>query len=47
MDIDLEEIKQLLSKLSQHDCEKFFENLRRINFNFTINKSFMKGTAYG
>jgi hypothetical protein len=41
MHIDLKGIKELIGRLNQHDREKFIRNLRRITFNFKINKSFL------
>ena len=46
MDMNLEEIKELLGKLSQKEREKLFANLRRINFYFKINKSFLNYSAH-
>jgi len=39
--MDLEEIKELLNKLSKQEREELFKNLRRITFDFKINKSFL------
>lgn len=41
MDIEEEEIKKLLNKLSPYEREKLFKNLDRINFKFRINESFL------
>lgn len=39
--MEFDEIKKMLNKLSPYAREKFFKNLKRINFKFTINKSFL------
>ena len=44
--MDLEEIKELLGKLSRKEREKLFKNLRRITFDFKINKSFLDYPAH-
>lgn len=44
--MDVEEIKTLLAKLSETEREKLLINLKRVTFNFRINKSFLKYSSH-
>ena len=46
LEMDIEEIKRLLKKLSKHELEKIIKNLQRITFNFKLNKSFFKYSSH-
>jgi len=44
--MDIDEIKALLAKLSKPELDKLIKNLKRISFNFKINKSFLKYSSH-
>ncbi len=39
--MDSDKIKELLGKLSKQEREKLFTNLKRVTFNFKVNRSFL------
>jgi hypothetical protein len=41
---ELEEIRKLINQLSKDEREKLFANLKRVTFNFQINRSFLTGS---
>ncbi len=41
VDMDINELKRLLAKLSKSEREKLLNNLDKVSFNFKINKSFL------
>lgn len=44
--MDLDKIKELLNKLSKQEREKLFTNLKRVTFNFKVNKSFLNYSSH-
>jgi hypothetical protein len=41
---DLDEIGELINQLSKEERKKLFANLKRVTFNFQINRSFLTGS---
>ena len=44
--MDLTEAKEILGKISRQEREKLLTNIKRITFDFKINKSFLKYPAH-
>lgn len=44
--MDINEIKVLISRLSNHEREKLFKNLKKVSFGFKINISFLTPEYY-